>query len=99
MCKPFSHPGHGQGDPHYKTFDNRYYDFHGNGEYVHVELLDTNGNVSYHVQVKTGFIPAWNSFGVSGHQSVAFGSPSNPQEGFQVKDKMIRVYTNSTICR
>ena len=83
----FPSPGHGLGDPHYKTFDNQYYDFQGNGEYIYVELLDTDGNVIYHVQGRIGFIPAWNSNRVTGHRSVAFGSPNNPKKGFQVKDK------------
>ena len=87
MREQFSFPGHGLGDPHYKSFDNQYFDFQGNGEYIYVEVLDMDGNVMYHVQGRTGFIPAWGTMAVTGHQSIAFGSPNNPKRGFQVKDK------------
>lgn len=72
----YVHAGHGTGDPHYKTFDGRYYDFQSNGEYMYLELLSPSlDEVIFQVQGRIGFIPGW-SERVTGHKSVAFGIPN-----------------------
>lgn len=59
----------GSGDPHYKTFDGRYYTFNGFGEFILMEALSQNTPV-FTLQGRTGMVSFWR---VTTHLALAFG--------------------------
>ena len=64
----------GSGDPHYTTFDGRYYTFNGFGEFILVEALPEESNTPvFTLQGRLGRVSIWH---VTTHLSFAFGDPS-----------------------
>lgn len=68
--------GLGYGDPHYRTFDGRQYDFQGIGEFTLLELYESGaGDPIFSIHGRLGQPSGWRP-GVSGHIGLAFGDPS-----------------------
>ncbi len=61
----------GAGDPHYKTFDGRYFDFNGCGDYTMMEALSRDdGTPVFTLQGRTGRVFFWPA---TTHLALAFG--------------------------
>ena len=61
--------GWGSGDPHYFTFDNRYFTFNGFGEFTLLEAISEN-NRTFNLQGRLGTVSFWR---VTTHLGFAFG--------------------------
>lgn len=70
FCLPFKTTATGSGDPHYTTFDGRYYTFNGFGEFVLVEALSEDNTPVFTLQGRTGMVSFWQ---VTTHLALAFG--------------------------
>ena len=67
------HAATGSGDPHYTTFDGRYYTFNGFGEFVIMEVLPEEGDIPVFIlQGRLGR----SSWPVTTQHSLAFGDSS-----------------------
>ena len=79
-----SHAASGSGDPHYTTFDGRYYTFNGDGDFTLLEILPENREENteentekkepvFTLQGRLGRVSFW---GVTTHLGLAFGQPN-----------------------
>ena len=64
----------GSGDPHYTTFDGRYYTINGFGEFVLLEaLIESTDIPAFTLQGRLGMVSFWQ---VTTHIALSFGIPS-----------------------
>lgn len=64
----------GYGDPHYTTFDGRYYTFNGDGDFTLLEVLPEDSDIPvFTLQGRLGRVSFW---GVTTHLGLAFGQPN-----------------------
>ena len=83
----------GQGDPHYATFDRRYYTFNGNGDFTTLEVLPRDSDVPiFSLQGRLGRVSFW---GVTTHLGLAFGQPDL---AFHVSESGTGIYYH-TLCK
>ena len=63
-------PGHGTGDPHYRDVTGRHFDYHGDGEFLLLEVGSDRSQLQ-------GILSRLGSStsGVAVHRSFAFGEP------------------------
>ena len=82
----------GSGDPHYRTFDGRYYTFNGFGEFILMEALSQDGNTPlFTLQGRTGMVSFWR---VTTHLALAFG---HSQLAFHVSSKFHFLMDNNDV--
>ena len=68
----YIHAGSGSGDPHYRTFDGRYFDFQGVGDFTILEAQRKNIPALFTLQGRLNILPPHNSR-YTWHVGLAFG--------------------------